>query len=208
MEYFSLYRHSRNSAWRALLDFKISRLPVPVLGMAKKMNIPVQSYEEGKQLLSDFNLLALSKTVSGLTVCEDEQFYIFYDPSTVQNGRARFTVAHELGHILLGHMDTLQGRVKVLSRVNAGDLQPRQRDPQERAADIFASRLLAPACVLHPLKAYTPDSITHYCGISHQAASFRAERMKELVRRGAWGSNPLELQVYEQFSDFVKGASI
>lgn len=68
---------------------------------------------------------------------------------------------------------------------------------------MFASRLLAPACVLWALDARTPEEIASLCKISHQAAAFRAERMELLYRRGKFLASPLERKVYEQFSKFI-----
>ena len=55
----------------------------------------------------------------------------------------RFTVAHELGHLLLGHGISLDNTISFMGR-NA----PASRPTQEAAADTFASELLAPKRLL------------------------------------------------------------
>lgn len=45
----------------------------------------------------------------------------------------------------------------------------------EHQANVFSSRFLAPACMLHALKADTPEKIAALCDISLQSAQFRAE---------------------------------
>ena len=55
----------------------------------------------------------------------------------------RFTLAHELGHVLLGHEFSLDETVGF-----RGQLGPSSRPAQERAADTFASELLAPRSLL------------------------------------------------------------
>lgn len=200
MEFYSLYRGSRDAAWRALLDFGVYSLPISTHGIANQMSIPVLPFEDGIAILQKRGLWPPPPSMSGLAVREGDQLYIFYDPATISSGRARFTIAHELGHILLGHMPD---DADCLSRSNIGDMNRLTRNPKERSADIFASRFLAPACVLHALGAYTPEAIQQYCGLSHQAATYRAERMEILRQRGAWFKSPLERQVYEQFSEFI-----
>lgn len=138
---------------------------------------------------------------SGFTLHNKSGWAIFYDPSTVESRRARFTVAHEFGHIFEGH------RLKdglFVARENNGEPNFESRDPEERAADMFAIRLLAPAIVLHELKLFTPEQIMEVCSISYSAASYRAERMKELERRQMYGSHPLERKVLEQFQPFIE----
>jgi Zn-dependent peptidase ImmA (M78 family) len=74
---------------------------------------------------------------------------------------------------------------------------------EERQANQFAARLLAPACVLHEIGALTPEEIQRVCGISHQAAAFRAQRMLELESRGKFYAHPLEKEVLTQFSSYI-----
>ena len=73
----------------------------------------------------------------------------------------------------------------------------------EREANVFASRLLAPACVLWALDARSPEEIAALCRISNQSAKFRAERMQKLYDRNRFLTSPLERQVYQQFSAFI-----
>lgn len=53
----------------------------------------------------------------------------------------RFTGAHELGHVVMGHQDSLDGE-EILAR------SPRSKDLQEVAADAFAAEFLIPKWLL------------------------------------------------------------
>lgn len=99
----------------------------------------------------------------------------------------RFSVAHEIGHIFLGHVPS-----------------ERLTKEQELTADRFAADLLAPACVLWGLDLHTPEDISAVCNISITSAKIRAERMKVLYARGKFLAHPLERQVYKQFEKFIK----
>ncbi len=77
-------------------------------------------------------------------------------------------------------------------------------DPVEYEANIFASRLLAPAIVLHSIGITDVDGIAQLCGLSHQAAKYRAERIKVLDMRAMYDVHPLERQVHRQFLEFIK----
>lgn len=58
----------------------------------------------------------------------------------------RFTLAHELGHILLGHQDSFDKDIGFAGRFSGTD-----RRTQEAAADTFASELLGAKSVMLPL---------------------------------------------------------
>jgi Zn-dependent peptidase ImmA (M78 family) len=105
--------------------------------------------------------------------------------------RQRFTIMHELGHYLLGHIGgTPLYRDSTLTTA-------------EQAADRFAVGMLMPACVLWALDIYDAKEIAKICNVSMQAAKIRAQRMQVLYKRNMFLSNPLEYQVYRQFREFI-----
>lgn len=174
------YKNSRDLAWRILINEQIKELPIMIVQLCRSMGIQVQLYRP-----PDNN--------DGFSTILDGGARIFVSADCSPE-RQRFTAAHELGHILLGHT----GKYQLVNR------EPSDKDnPIEQAANVFASRLLAPACVLWALDARTPEEISKLCKISYQAASFRADRMALLYDRGKFLSSPLERQVYEQFGDFI-----
>ncbi len=108
--------------------------------------------------------------------------------------RQRFTIMHELGHFLLGH----------LGEIPFARCEDDCRPSEEQAADKFAIDMLAPACVLWGLNLHTPEEIAEYCQISIAAATFRAERMKLLYERGKFLTHPLEQRVYARFLHYIR----
>lgn len=179
------YKNSRDLAWRVLINEGVRELPVKVVRLCKQMGIRVVCFTPETD--SD-----------GFSTIVDGQATIFVSDRCSRE-RQRFTVAHELGHILLGHV----GEQELVNR------EPSRGDnPIEQAANVFASRLLAPACVLWALDARTPEQIAGLCQISHQSAAFRAERMAVLYQRNKFLSSPLERQVYQQFRDFIDRSKV
>ena len=190
------YQNARDAAWRMLIRFRTSRLPVRISDGIQEMGILLAPYSKAWAFLEKLGLADAARETDGLSVQKDGRYYIFYR-GDMTPGRIRFTAAHELGHIVLGH---LGGK-----RYTTRNREPQRDDaPIEQAANVFASRLLAPACVLHDLNALTPERISELCDISLAAASFRAERMEKLEKRGAFGTSPLEREVRRQFRAFVK----
>lgn len=180
---YEKYKNARNASWQCLIDYRISNLPVKVSQIAKQADIVLLKN-------SAVNLLSESENESGITLMQDDKLYIIYaDEQSPQ--RCRFTIAHELGHIFLGHLFKSDGN---------GFLKT---DEAEHSANVFARDLLAPACVLHELQALTSAAIANLCDISFEAATYRAERIAELERRNAFYQHPLERQVKAQFAEFI-----
>lgn len=175
------YQNARDATWKLLIDQNIQKLPIQMSLLCKALGIAIKLYSptdknDGKSFMVD-----------GVPV--------IMVSSEIPAPRQRFTAAHELGHILLGHV----GRYKLVNR------EPNQNDsPIEQAANVFASRLLAPACVLWGCGANTPEQIAVLCDISYEAARFRAKRMEELYKRNKFLSSPLEREVYRQFAAYIE----
>lgn len=181
---YGKYKNVRNAAWQCLIDFDICKLPVDVIKIAKSLGVKVVKNSIAKRLKSG---------ESGATVIQNEQWYIVYDDTQIKQ-RCRFTIAHELGHILLGHTLTSSRYTRTFDT---------SKPEEETEADMFSARLLAPACVLWALDLHTPTDIAQLCGISHSAAENRSARMEILYRRNKFLAHPLERQVYRNFEEFI-----
>lgn len=132
---------------------------------------------------------------SGCSLVDKQgKWTIVYDDAETL-GRTRFTIAHELGHILLGH--ELEAGFGHYRKISEG------KPITETQADEFAARLLAPACVLWALDVFGTDEIAELCEISHKAAEFRAKRMAVLKGRNMFLTHPLEKQLYKNFEPWI-----
>ena len=142
------------------------------------------------------------------TIQENDAFsvggIVFYD-DTKPITRQRFSIAHELGHILLHDVDG----ATVFNREPTPD-----DDPLEHEANVFASRVLAPLCILNGIGVSSAEEIAELCRISVTAATVRWERlckirerdrdMRSRTGRGTFLMSPLERQVFENFSGYIE----
>lgn len=177
---YGKYKNARDMSWKILLDMDVRSLPVNVSLICRTMGITVKYYDGTPE--SD-----------GESMILDGQPIIFVSRNKPAP-RQRFTAAHELGHILLGHI----GWGKLVNR------EPSPRDnPLEQEANVFASRLLAPACVLWGCGVKSAQDIMELCNISRQAAEFRWQRLQRLLIRGKFLTSPLEREVYERFAQYI-----
>ncbi len=179
---YGIYKGARDASWKCLLDCKVASLPVnPVLLLSY--------FEIGcRKARPDFlhgTSGVIVRDASGGTV-------VFFD-STQPRTRQRFTILHELGHYVLGHLGD-----SPLSR-SERDCKPEE----EYAADRFAADVLMPACVLWGLGIHTAEDIARVCGVSMHAAKIRAERMAVLYQRNMFLSHPLEREVFQRFKPWI-----
>ena len=183
--FYCRYKNLRDAAWQTLIDFKVSSLPVSLLAICT---------EAGISIIENKHVNELRQGESGVSVKQNDKWYIIIEDTEILQ-RQRFTIAHELAHIFLGHKMYSGYYTRRENMVKSDD---------ETEADMFAARLLAPACVLWGINAQTAEQIASVCNISHEAAKIRAERMEALRKRGKFLLSPLERQVYQQFESYIK----
>lgn len=182
---YGRYKNARDGAWQCLLDFEVRELPVSLNKIAKASGI---------KLIKNSDVNLLSPNERGYAENVHGKWYIVYnDDDSIP--AIRFTVAHELGHIYLGH-DFDKGYVRSKRFV----VKPQT----ESEADVFAARLLCPAVVLWKLDLHTADEIATACNVTNACARIRAERMAQLYQRDAFLISPLERRVLGNFNEFIE----
>lgn len=176
---YGIYKQVRNASWQFLIDNEVCSFPVDLHTIVKSMGIKVRK-DDGTFLNGSDGATFFSS---------DATCYIVIAP-TLTAQEARYTVAHELGHIILGH--TLFN----------GSVKPPKRE--EYQADRFAMGILAPACVLWGLNLHTPEEIATLCNISSGYAKKRAKRMAKLYERNQFLTSELEYKVFQQFNSYIE----
>lgn len=148
---YEIYKEVRNASWKCLIDCKINSLPTKLSDICEHFDIYIVKN-------CSLNVNQLRDNERGKTAIFQNKFVIIIrdtDPIPVQ----RYTISHEIGHILMG------------------------KSVSEREAERFAIGILAPACVLWGLDLHKPEEIANLCNISITSATIRAERMCLLYKR-------------------------
>lgn len=101
---------------------------------------------------------SLPTSAEGITLRLPGMSLILYDDKIKNDGRRNWTIAHELGHVLLGHTELTKAT--------------------EREADAFAAELLMPESVIRFLDSregepISPDEMTNYFSASLTACKRR-----------------------------------
>ncbi len=182
------YKYARNRVWETLIECNLNQLPINLAVVANFYNISIIKYSQSNDTF----------TGDGFSTIVDGRLIVYYNDTDYPISRQRFTLAHELGHCLLGHLKF----GKTYNRNSEKDFDG--MDIFEMQANVFARDILMPATVLHSLGIKSAEDIARICNVSEQSAKIRYERLLELEKRNMFNRHPLEKQVYKQFDDYIK----
>ena len=171
------------------MDFGSDKLPIDVLRIARAAGIRV---------IRDSTVHDLMPGENGKAYFDGSQWVIIYNDSNPKE-ISRYTLAHELGHIFLGHEMTHAKYV--------GTHEFSHRRPSEHQADMFAQRLLCPACVLWGLGVHSAEDIASCCVVEQSTAAARSKRMRTLYKRSRFLCDQLERDVYDNFIPYIQSTA-
>ena len=184
---YKSYKIARDIAWEVLIWLKIRELPIRIVDVCNSMGIEVV-YDE-----------KIPSGMEGYCTILDGTPFIALDPKPSRREK-RFTAAHELGHILLGHVDP--DYINTFRR----DFNGKSRS-KELEANIFAATLLAPLCVFQSLDMYNEEDIMKLCDFEWGTTEVYVEHLRELFNHYSSkkpAGLPMERCVLEQFQDFIR----
>lgn len=149
----------RREIFRTILEVyetcDIKEFPIDCIDVIKKLKIPLYKYSE----------LSAKKEKECYRVSDDAfklKGKIYYNDSFPYICRQRFTLMHEVGHILLKHV---------------GDTK--ENDDE---TNYFASHFLAPRILIHKYKCHDAIQIHDKFGLSYQASNRALMSYKEWFR--------------------------
>lgn len=151
-----------------LIKCNVTEYPIDVYDIAKKLGIILKPYlpfgRENEKLskMSD----------DGFAVIVADKEYIYYD-DTVQESRKRWTIMHEIAHLLLGH------------KINC--LMPIQDEKYlketEKEANYYAKYALAPLPLIYSINPSCAKDIENKFKLSHEASLYVYNLYLKWLRR-------------------------
>lgn len=191
-------KQERRISWLFLLQNNIKRLPVDPFELAINNGWLTVSYEIGAHFMfTTTKYLIETHGKDGFVFYSDhlKRYLIVYN-DTNQYQRIRFTLAHEIGHILFGHV------TKVCPERHR--LPANVKDLQDRMCDEFARRLLCPSIALYMADCQSTEDIMFLCNVSREMASNTYRHYLQLQNRNRWLTDPIEQQLHENFKSYFQ----
>jgi len=125
------------------------------------------------------------------------KYITVYNDNKMQD-RIRWTLSHEIGHILMGHLDDYEE-----TQLRRSGLNAKQYEVLEKEAHAFAGELLRPPVLLALVKTEEISDIQNVCKISYSAAKIGSQKTKEM-KGCMYKSHKNEIDFYlKQFYNFI-----
>lgn len=147
--------------------------------------------------LQDVFLICQSKSGCTNYDIETDRYLVLFNSSTDNynvSGRIRWTLAHELGHIVLKHLQYIAE--PSIAEHNINNLS----NPElEAEADYFAALLLSPMPLYEQLGIKSESDVHDVFGLSYEASDVRWReyvKWKRSHRKTAWENDMKRLYTY------------
>lgn len=152
-------------AYKTLLAIGTVSLPIDPFEIIKNFGWKAYSVEEAEEygVKCPFNLHENKPAINYRVPITGERFIIYYDEKYIP--RLRWSIAHEIGHIVLGHKNEFPHR-----------LTETEYSVAEIEAHLFAAELLSPTRIIaSDFFPKTSNKISTLCNISLEATNKKNE---------------------------------
>lgn len=112
-------------------------------------------------------------------------YVIYYNDAQTNEGRLRWTIFHEIGHIYLGHHDNPDDSLSEI---------------EEAEADFFAKYAIAPPPLINAADCKDMWDVQGIFRTSAQAAEYIYDYYRKWLQYGSQGFLPFEVKLLKQFN--------
>lgn len=140
-----MYYKIKRDILNLYIEFNVNKLPIDVFSIARKMGFELRAVYPEEEMFSIF----IDKGCLGFTLEIGNRKVICYR-ADVCLGCQRFTVAHEIAHVRMGHKE--------------------ESELAKKIADTYAANLLVPEVLIHFTKCKTVENIYRTFEVSYECA--------------------------------------
>lgn len=155
----------------------IRRYPLNPVGLAERLGVKVIPYRRFCELAGTRLEALLELSPDGVCCYKDSVPMVIYNAEVQSKGRRRWTLLHELSHLMLGHITPEDG-------LGERRLSEDCRRWQEAEADGFAAALIAPLGIAHLCNIQSAGEMAGVFGLSAESAGYFYEDLQRLRTNG------------------------
>ncbi|SKA13477.1 protein of unknown function [Pilibacter termitis] len=193
------FKKAQLTAFETIKKSKQTKLPICVKSIIEnEENIHLIRYSSVAKK-EDISIKEVVKTFGskdGLTIYQGGKYVIYYNDRIIHEQRIRFTLAHELGHILLGHLSEE-------NCIHRNYIHYMDNNIFEKEANYFAKNLLAPRPLIHlydKRRNIDRKFIEKAFGISREMSRFVHEQFEKDKENGIY---PHIHEINQQFEPYI-----
>lgn len=166
------------TAYKFLLECGYNRFPISPYSVLDELKdyvvcLPWSTAKKELKLEDPFHLRQLQAEGRTIRMRGTGVYYIVFDDVTVNSpDRISWTIMHEIGHIILGHLVEFSE-----TALNRGGMTSKQYGILEVEAHYFAAEFLMPTAILKYYSGITVDEIALLFGVSDEAAERKYKRV-------------------------------
>lgn len=173
------YAYARQRAYRLLCELEIDKLPVdPWIVAAALPNVHICKWTVLRDNCGDDDPLFIDKEGADAKTQHlrgRADYLVVYDDRVENYQRVRWTIAHELGHIVLGHLTSFDA-----TALCRGSLTEVEYKVLEREADTFAVTYLLMTIINRLPSIRTKADFMELCDLSGEASDNCMEELRLL----------------------------
>lgn len=162
----------QKTAWKVLMDYTNDEIPIDVFQIIKKIpNLKLKTYQRLSEI-TEYSLTEIihaSQSNDGALWYISGVYIIAYNKN-MDAKRTRFTIAHELGHYFLNHLNLSQRNILARNPY----LSDSKYNQYEHEANFFAKHLLIPfptmSYIIEETNHINVDMIEHIYDVNFQPA--------------------------------------
>ncbi|MDL2280364.1 hypothetical protein LJC10_00725 [Selenomonadales bacterium OttesenSCG-928-I06] len=193
-----------SNAWdearNVIKELDIKRLPINPFEVASNLNIILEPYSIFECYTPNIIKKLRDKKCEAITSKDigTGEYHVLFDDVSIRADRLNFTIAHEIGHIRLGHCEKFYNNYTCLEDFIHKNYS------EEKDADNFAAELLRSPFLLILIGAKNFYDIQDICDVSYKASLVGERQIRTILPAY---NIPRYVSVFkfyiDQFSDFI-----
>lgn len=173
---YARYNYCYKKACEFLEEYEINSYPIEPLQIIANNHYGIMPYSE---FMNEHNcdldtVCRCMQSNDGKTILTDGVYSIAYNDLQNSQGRIRFTLMHEIGHIYLNHLIDFEN-----TELSQCGLSKAENTILENEANAFARNVLAPVSMINQLKDKSVKNISSRFGLTPSAAKTRISFLQQ-----------------------------
>ena len=191
-----------DTAYKFLLEYGYNKFPISPFKVLEDLSefVTCMPWSEAKKILKSsdpFHLNEIGAEARTIRIRNSGMYLMIYDDVNYNSDhRIGWTIMHEIGHIVLGHLTDFEQ-----TALNRGGLTKKGYEVLEIEAHYFAAEVMMPTALLKYFQSIEIEEISLLFGVSEEAAR---KKHKRVFQADYMPHHSCEDKLIRNFFDFLE----